>query len=133
MKIKTSNLTGAQLDWAVAKCEGKNVELIGVENDDDPNKFWHNDTNQFYKFSTNWAVGGPIIGREGIRVGQTPTYNREKNLFELGGIVAYYPLDLNLEDPPESSKGKTYLEAAMRCYVASKLGDEIEIPEELCK
>ncbi len=27
--------------------------------------------------------------------------------------------------------GPTPLIAAMRCYVASKLGDEIEIPEEL--
>ena len=27
--------------------------------------------------------------------------------------------------------GKTKLIAAMRCYVASKLGDEVEIPEEL--
>ena len=28
-------------------------------------------------------------------------------------------------------KVKTFLIAAMRCYVASKLGDEVEIPEEL--
>ena len=27
--------------------------------------------------------------------------------------------------------GKTKLIAAMRCYVASKLGDEVEVPEEL--
>lgn len=27
--------------------------------------------------------------------------------------------------------GPTPLIAAMRCYVASKLGDEVEIPEEL--
>jgi hypothetical protein len=29
------------------------------------------------------------------------------------------------------SSGPTPLIAAMRCYVASKLGDEIEIPENL--
>jgi hypothetical protein len=28
-------------------------------------------------------------------------------------------------------RGRTPLIAAMRCYVASKLGDEVEIPEEL--
>ena len=27
--------------------------------------------------------------------------------------------------------GPTPLIAAMRCYVASKLGDEVEVPEEL--
>ena len=30
MKLKTSELTGAALDWSVAKCEGKN----GVLHDD---------------------------------------------------------------------------------------------------
>ena len=30
-------------------------------------------------------------------------------------------------------RGPTPLIAAMRCYVASKLGDEIEIPTELTK
>jgi hypothetical protein len=29
------------------------------------------------------------------------------------------------------SEGPTPLIAAMRCYVASKLGDEVEIPSEL--
>lgn len=29
--------------------------------------------------------------------------------------------------------GPTPLIAAMRCFVASKLGDEVEIPEELVK
>lgn len=29
-------------------------------------------------------------------------------------------------------QGPTTLIAAMRCYVASKLGDEVEVPEELC-
>jgi len=32
---------------------------------------------------------------------------------------------------PEDFHGDTPLIAAMRCYVASKLGDEVEIPEEL--
>lgn len=29
--------------------------------------------------------------------------------------------------------GPTPLVAAMRCLVASRLGDEVEIPDELCK
>ena len=28
--------------------------------------------------------------------------------------------------------GPTALIAAMRCYVASKLGEEVDVPEELC-
>ena len=32
---------------------------------------------------------------------------------------------------PLGVEGDTPLMAAMRCYVASKLGDDVEIPEEL--
>jgi hypothetical protein len=53
MKLKTSELQGAVLDWAVAKCElGEAINEI-----DDPH---------FY--STDWALAGPIIEREGITV-----------------------------------------------------------------
>jgi hypothetical protein len=51
MKLKTSELQGAVLDWAVAKCEvGDAINEI-----DDPH---------FY--STDWALAGPIIERERI-------------------------------------------------------------------
>lgn len=46
--MKTSELSGAALDWAVAHCEGVHV---GV-----------------YRPSTDWAQGGPIIEREQISV-----------------------------------------------------------------
>jgi hypothetical protein len=54
IKLKTSELTGAALDWAVAKCEvGDAINEI-----DDPH---------FY--STDWALAGPIIERERIEPG----------------------------------------------------------------
>jgi hypothetical protein len=64
--------------------------------------------------STNWAHGGPIIERERIDV--------------------LYEHDLRWIAVPQKgieSYGPTPLIAAMRCYVASKLGDEVEIPEGL--
>ena len=73
-------------------------------------------------YSTDWAQGGPIIERERItlRVSTMP------------GIdwVAFYDV------PGEyhariREKGPTALIAAMRCYVASRLGAEVEVPEEL--
>jgi hypothetical protein len=109
MKVKTSALTGAALDWAVAKCE-VGAEFIGEI--DDPH---------FY--STDWALAGPIIEREKIEITKgNPLYFPEGN--ENGD---YY------EDLWIAGKyhGQTPLIAAMRCYVASKLGDEVEIPEEL--
>lgn len=106
MRIKTSELDGAQLDWAVAKAEGLDISrLSGGE-------FLLAD-GDFWLPSENWAQGGPIIEREGICVKKHPDW-----------WVAYIENN-NL------AQGTTPLIAAMRCYVASKLGEEVEIPEEL--
>jgi hypothetical protein len=103
MKIKTNELTGAALDWAVAICE-HNVGW-GPEGED----------RDYY--STDWAQGGPIIEREGIGFGFGVGIDSDQ--WEAGYTT------------PEET-GPTPLIAAMRCYVASKLGDEIDVPEELC-
>ena len=98
MKIKTSELIGATLDWAVAQCENFSVRY-GFD-DNCP------------EYSTDWAEGGPIIESEGI------------------ALYLYGPDKWNAMTEKEY-QGPTPLIAAMRCYVASKLGDEVEIPEEL--
>ena len=104
--MKTSELEGAALDWAVAKCEGLDVH----------NPLWNNKFIDAYGYSTDWAQGGPIIEREKIDV----TYcNSAAGWAAIGYRNAAF--------------GPTPLIAAMRCYVASKLGDEVEIPEELLK
>jgi hypothetical protein len=107
MKIKTSELTGAALDWAVAKCQGM-LEEPWLWGDTD-------EVLRRYKFSTNWAQGGSIIEREKIEV-----------FIEDECWKAYSSNSL-----PQNFNGDTPLIAAMRCYVASKLGDEIEVPDEL--
>ena len=103
--MKTSELTGAALDWAVAKCEGVKLnEGNTLSNDCD-----------VYSPSTDWAQGGPIIERKEIELVPKGMH-----------WDAYADEDFHV---PYS--GPTPLIAAMRCYVASKLGDEVEIPEEL--
>jgi hypothetical protein len=120
--MKTSELTGAALDWAVAKCEGWDefdVHSNGafeLERSDTGDCLWLN----CFEPSTDWSQGGPIIEREGIDI-CTDTY---------GGWVATLITDWE-EGTFVQSEGDTCLIAAMRCYVASKLGDEVEIPEEL--
>lgn len=113
--MKTSELSGSSLDWAVGKCLGHT---------------------EFYNYgsyirvpiqptglltfcpSTDWAQGGPIIEREEIEVGRQGTE----------WIACIDPADGDWET--NGHYGPTPLIAAMRCYVASKLGDDIEIPEE---
>lgn len=110
MKIKTSDATPLQLNWLVATCEGADEETL------DPITFKYTaHASGGWCFSTDWSQGGPIIERERIliephsRTEWCATYKCPDAIFD----------------------GPTPLIAAMRCYVASKLGDEVEIPEEL--
>jgi hypothetical protein len=94
--MKTSELTGAALDWAVAKCEGTRA------------LWWE------YSPSQKWEQAGPIIEREKIAI-------------DFDGD-AWCASD---NRKPLANYGPTPLIAAMRCYVSSKLGDEIDLPKEL--
>lgn len=124
--MKTNELTGAALDWAVAKCNGRGIEF------DDPRDPWltldgiADQPLHSYTPSTDWAQGGPIIEREKIDLFTekgTPeswcaSVARDQNGRRLVGWRLH-------------QYGPTPLIAAMRCYVASRLGDEVEVPEEL--
>ena len=115
MKIRTSELAGAALDWAVAKCEG--IETAKFK--ESPNLFFGGGFDK-YAPSTNWAQGGPIIEREKMALA----------MYEDFWLATMGELSMAHIDDTEAY-GPTPLIAAMRCYVASKLGEEIDIPEEL--
>lgn len=110
MKIKTADLIGPALDWAVAKCLQPGYEEWRLIR-------W---IEQEFAPTANWAQGGPIIERERVEIGPT---------FSGTTWVAGYP------NKPTSkqcwSNGPTPLIAAMRCFVASRLGDEVDVPDEL--
>ena len=67
-------------------------------------------------YSTDWAQGGPIIEREGIA---TEPWNLT------------HPWRAMMADGDFEVYGSSPLIAAMRAYVASKLGDEVDVPEGL--
>lgn len=104
MKQSTYDLVGHALDWAVARCEGGvgEKQLLGA----------------WYAPSTNWAQGGAIIERECISI----EYKTDTGVWVATRIEG---------SAVSEDYGKTPLIAAMRCYVASKLGSEVDIPEEL--
>jgi len=122
MKVKVKELEGTALDWSVAKAEGVNAGIkYGVVQrpltpDEKSDLGLHSeaDAYQRYNYLENWALAGPIIEREFIALGYGPN-------------DGWIGMDMN----GNYYMGPTPLVAAMRCYVISKLGFEIDIPEEL--
>lgn len=128
--MKTAELTGPQLNYWVARANGWNkrehrkIEGVNV---------WANEKDEMtgimpaeaYEPSTAWSDGGPIIEREGIGMMQ----------YESGGWWAGKTGVASFDSPV--LKGATPLEAAMRCYVACKFGEEVpeheSQPAPLCK
>lgn len=119
MNIKTEDLIGISLDWAVATCEGAtdfrydtvatywmtlNGKDIALQ------KGWA----QSFTPSTDWRQGGPIIERHIFRL---EDYGGDGWQAEGLGGIRYW--------------GPTPLIAAMRVYVASRLGDEVDVPDSL--
>jgi len=115
--MKTSELTGVNLDLAVALCNGI------VDKWFDSGHLTVN--GEIYSPSTDWSQGGPIIEREGIAI-DCIRCGVNIDSWQAGSITAG---DDNWDSGVQY--GPTPLIAAMRCYVSSKLGDEVEIPEGL--
>lgn len=119
--MKTSELCGAALDWAVAKCEGHEIDsLMGGAV-----WYWRKcsltgepEVVEVFRPSTDLAQGGPIIALEKMDFKWVDAANCRASIDWLD------------EDYFESF-GPTPLIAAMRCYVASKLGADVDVPEEL--
>jgi hypothetical protein len=113
-QVNTIDLVGQALDWAVAKCEGKEVALLDGE------IIWRDEV----AYSTDWAQGGPIIERDGLSVAKVGR--------SLDDAIAPHPACwCSHIDGASVAYGETPLIAAMRCYVASKLGNTVDIPEGL--
>lgn len=118
VKVKTEELTGAGLDWAVAK-------VVGVKVITDPNsprkRQMVEDTaavNGWYCYSpsTDWSQGGPLI---------------EKNYVSVQIMRGGWEADVFDARLPSLQWSNSPLEAVCRAVVASRLGGEVEVPQEL--
>jgi hypothetical protein len=130
VKINVSYLVGPALDWAVAKCLGMFVRMtrggwLDFDSDAYPefSNTYNDDKMQSFRPSIYWHQAGPVIERE------VPMLLKTNG----GDWIAQGPYDhINDREAPRYY-GPTPLIAAMRCYVASKLGDIVEVPRELYK
>ena len=118
MKIKTADLIGPALDWAVAEClEATRIQLYEYNGRRMIRVSLPEGIHAPWEPSRYWGQGGPIIERGNIDlISPTPSdplWQAMQWRFAHG------------------AKGPTPLVAAMRCLVAANLGDEVDIPEEL--
>lgn len=148
--MKTSELTGALLDYWVAMAEGwdffwskHNHWIVTRPNERqyqacqgwcpfDPasgkrNKIPHPSEalEDFYP-STDWSIAGPIIERERIHIAYMPSDAQP----DVPRWYANLHSRLNVRGGT-AKVGPTILIAAMRCYVASKFGNEV--PDDIAK
>lgn len=123
MKTKTSELTGAALDWAVAQALGYTTSTLDLLYD-------IKSYDQFHP-STDWSHGGPIIEEEGISISYWGTkskfgqHSRPEQFWE-----ARHPSHRTYSYRTVGF-GSAPLVAAMRCFVTRKLGSKVKVPDGL--
>ena len=128
MKVKTADLIDLHLDWAVAECLGatriqlyeySGRRMIRVSLPEGIHAPWEP--------SRYWGQGGPIIDQELISVAHDDDEG-EWEACQRAQLQSMFGFNGD-----NYSTGPTPLVAAMRCFVASQLGDEVEVPGELMK
>ncbi len=160
--MKTNELTGPALDWAVAKAEGTLpvhntiVAFRPFEPDMDEDEHFlctadddahaREQCENAYpgceiigvfkcvvgKYSSRWDMAGPIIEREKIRIWDSADSAHQGEW--AAATREWMSMDVESTEflnSPMPYHGPTPLVAAMRAFVFSKLGDEVEIPEEM--
>lgn len=119
--VKVNEATEAVLDWMVALAEQQVTKepLPDIEVDKNGKVWlWITETpfdqqRTHWQPSNNWAQSGSIIERERLHI----CPDDDQWVVHKDGLVFGY--------------GRTPLVAAMRCYITSKLGPEVEVPDEL--
>jgi hypothetical protein len=130
MKIKTDELIGKSLDWAVAKIE--NPEWSDEECILKVSAFDEYD-GTICNYSEDWVEVGSILEREGINL----SVNHQDDALGFDMIQVGWKANLWNNSVPGTSGfmqwayGPTPAVAAMRCYVCARLGKEVDVPDEL--
>lgn len=130
VEVRTSELAGQALDWAVAKAEGMTAHVAIDGNIYASAACWIRDrrfcapgASEVFKPSTDWTQGGPLLDKYDIAL--------NGGLAD-GEMVIYATLRAVADNSPfATAAGPTRLIAVCRAIVAAKLGDVVQVPAEL--
>ena len=119
VEVKTAELAGSALDWAVAQVESEKYiakhitktslnlagQVVAVEHTAN------------YRPSSDWAQGGPLIDKY--------------NIWLSGPIGDRKEWSAAIDLSTDEMHGETALIALCRCIVGARLGDVVQVPAEL--
>lgn len=133
IEVKTADLSGSALDWAVAKANGFAVQVrpyaefcnasTGHKVKVRYHRVWYEFDGDLeeYSPSADWSQCGLLIDK----------YRPDVQTNSDGQIAAYLNNSLADPDPLVVGRGDTYLIAICRAIVAARLGDTVQVPAEL--
>lgn len=114
MKVKTSELTGAALNWVMATIKWPNDYGVLY-----PKFVDKEHVNVAYPFDKDWSLTGPILKKIDYLAKEGNSWVAGKGL--LPGIGCFRYL----------SGTDSVFTSILRCYAASQLGWEVEVPDHL--
>lgn len=125
--MQTKHLTGGRLHYAVLVAEGYQFSPVGpVHNSQGFSVLWPDGrprTALYYPFDNSWANLGTL---DALALAERE--RMDLNWVRLGQVRACINW---LDETPYEAFGATMEEAILRCFVTSKLGDEVDLPKEL--
>ena len=120
-EVKVGEVSGAALDYLVLTC-GE----LDADSNITAKQFISMQNQGYFLYSTDWEQGGPIIDREKIDLftekGTPESWVASMARYQNGERLVGWRIHMY---------GTTPLIAVMRCYVASKLGEVVKVPQEL--
>jgi len=145
--VRTTELQGSALDWAVAQVEGRTTRIYLCPIGDHyavAAQVLGGDLEHAWMPSLAWDQGGPLIDKYGIALRQSKGVWYAMTSADLGNGerapwveftyrdgVRYGTQSYEVKPRQQRFKGPIALIAACRAIVASKLGDTVQVPQEL--
>ncbi len=139
MKIKTKDLSGVALDWAVGtidpQCEGltfgiEKEMLCGYTIEENGEK-------SICIYLVGGAFNKTIKAKKILGFNYAESYSPTTNGGSASRIVENNKISVNWDDSEKkwftvdkATEGETFMIAALRYFVWSKYGEEIEVPED---
>ena len=121
VEVKTAELVGQVLDWAVAQVEG--VPCYTCPNSPQKTQFVDDEDCPFgryiYSPRQNWDQGGPLIEKYDVRLNKTTDGKW------------YASTDGYIMGANPSGISRSALIALCRAIVGSRMGDVVQVPVEL--